>query len=216
MILFHLDSNLILYKHQYGFRKSHSTSMALLHLIDKVSSALENNEFTCSIFVDFSKAFDTVNHYILLKKMQKYGFHDVTFEWLKNYISNRQQFVCINGCYSNKARLLCGVPQGSILGPLLFLIYINDLSNVSNILFPIMFADDTTLVYSHSNLNFLIKNVNIGLTAYATWFRLNKLSLNTKKSNYIIFSGKKSYSKDLSKVKIETVEISQVSTTRFL
>lgn len=99
-------------------------------------------------------------------------------------VSNRRQFVCVKGCYSNKASLLCGVPQWSILGPLLFLIYINDLSNVSNILSPIIFADDTTLVLFHPNFNSLIKDVNAGLTAYTTWFRLNKLSLNIKKSNY--------------------------------
>lgn len=120
-ILFHLDSNAILYKHQYGFRKNHSTYMALLHLIDKVISALEKNEFICSIFIDFSKAFDTVNHDILLAKLYKYGFQDATHKWLTNYVSNRTQFVCVKGCYSNRAELHCGVPQGSILGPLLFL-----------------------------------------------------------------------------------------------
>ena len=110
--------------------------------------------------------------------MYKYSFHDTTYKWLKNYVYNRRQFVCVTGCYSNKARLLCGVPQGSILGPLLFLIYINDLSNVFNSFSSIMFADDTTLVLSHSNFNSLIKDANVGLTAHATWFRLNKLSLN--------------------------------------
>jgi len=170
--------------------------MALIHLTDKITSTPDKNEFACCIFLDFSKAFVTVNHHILLEKLYKYGFHDTTYKWLKNYVSNRKQFVCFKGCHSSKATLLCGVPQGSILGLLLFLIYINDLFNVSNILSPIMYADDTTLVLSHSNFNSLIKNA----TACTTWFRLNKLSLNIKTSNFIIFSGKKSYLKDLSRI----------------
>ena len=103
---------------------------------------------------------------------------------LKKYVSNRRQLVCVKGCYSNKARLFCGVLQGSILGHYYSsYIYINDLSNVSNIPSSLMFADDTTLVLSHSNFSSLIKDANVGLTAYATWFRQNKLSLNIKKSN---------------------------------
>lgn len=215
-MLNHLNSNAILYKHQYGFRKNHSTYMALLHLIDKVSSALENNEFCCSIFIDFSKAFDTVNHVILLNKLYKYGFHDITHKWLKNYISNRRQFVHVKGCFSDKAELLCGVPQGSILGPLLFLIYINDMFNASNLLSPIMFADDTTLLLSHSNFHSLIKEANVGLAAYASWFNLNKLSLNIKKSNFIIFSGRKKYFEEVSKIFINSIEMPKVSSTRFL
>ena len=93
---------MILYNHQYGFRKNHSTYMALLHLIDKVISALENNEYTCSIFLDFSKAFDTTNHNILLAKLYKYGFQDITYKWLSSYVSNRAQFVSFKGYFPIK------------------------------------------------------------------------------------------------------------------
>ena len=215
-IISHLNSNEILYKHQYGFRKNHSTCMALIHLVDKIISAQEKGDFVCSIFLDFSKAFDTIDHSILLAKLHKYGIHMDAHKWLTNYISHRTQFVCIKGCFSNKAQLHCGVPQGSILGPLLFLIYINDLCNISKIFSPIMFADDTTLVLSNSNFESLIRDANNGLGAFVKWFKINKLSLNIKKSNFIIFSGKKVYNKDLSKIEIESIQMPQVASTRFL
>lgn len=108
---------------------------------------------------------------------------------VKNYVSSREQFVCIEGCYSNKARLLCGVPQGSILGPLLFLIYINDLSNVTSMISPIIFADDTNMLLSHSNFYSLMQEANSGLIAYAEWFRLNKvLYLSMSKNPTSLFS----------------------------
>ncbi len=96
--------------------------MVRLHLIDKLTSAQNNNEFTCSIFLDLFKVLHTVNHYILLEKLFKYGFHDLKYKWLRNYISDRRQFVCVKGCNSNMAGLLYGVPQSSGLEPLLFLI----------------------------------------------------------------------------------------------
>lgn len=214
-IICHINNNSILYKHQYGFRKNHSTYMAVLHLIDNIISTLDSNIFVCSIFLDLSKAFDTVNHNILLAKLQKYGFHGIVFKWLQNYITKRSQFVSINGCHSNKMDIHCGVPQGSILGPLLFLIYVNDLCTVSHALFPIMFADDTTLVTSHSNPNALMKQANEGLSAYNEWFKRNKLALNINKSNFMIFSGKKTFSTSLT-INIASVEISRVASTRFL
>lgn len=120
-ILTHLNNNSIFYRHQYGFGKNHSTYMALVHLVDSVTTALDKSNYTCSIFLDLSKAFDTVNHSILLAKLHKYGFQNIAFKWLQSYLSNRSQFVCIDGCNSDRARIHCGVPQGSILGPLLFL-----------------------------------------------------------------------------------------------
>lgn len=207
---------MILYNHQYGFRKNHSTNMALLHLVDKVTSALENNEFACSIFLDFSKAFDTINHNIILAKLYKYGFQDITYKWLSSYVSNKAQFVSFKGYFSNKAKLKCGVPQGSILGPLLFLIYINDMFSVSDVLSPIMFADDTTLVLSHSHFSTLMSNANVGLVAYTAWFMLNKLSLNIKKCNFVVFSGRKAYNKELAQIRIGPAEMLQLTTTTFL
>lgn len=195
-------------------RKSHSTYMALLHLTDQIYSALDNNEFALSVFLDLSKAFDTVNHEVLLSKLSRYGFQADVYKWFKSYVVNRSQFVYFSNCMSNKNVMTCGVAQGSVLGPLLFLIYVNDLAVVSSSISPTLFADDTNLFFSHKHFKTLISEANSGLLAYSKWFQLNKLSLNIKKSNYIIFAGKKKF--DNAKVYIEGNEIQRVYSTRFL
>ena len=122
-----MDRLHILVDNQCGFRSGHSTSLALLQLYNKISSAIDLNEFTIGIFLDLSKAIDTVNHSILFDKLQHYGIRGVALDWFKSYFSNRLQFVQFNGVYSKKNPICCGVPQGSILAPLLFLLYINDI-----------------------------------------------------------------------------------------
>ena len=150
----------VLYDYQFGFMKGRSTYMALLSLVDQISSALDNGEYVIGIFLDFSKAFDTVDHSILLSKLQIYGVRGVAFKWFESYLSQRKQYVTYNSTKSNKSTINCGVPQGSILGPLLFLIYINDLASVSNACFSILFADDTNMFSTGSNLQALCEVIN--------------------------------------------------------
>ena len=140
------------------------------------------------LFLDFRKAFDTVNHQILLKKMYKYGIRGVVYDWFKSYLSNRKQYVNINKVNSPKLNITCGIPQGSILGPLMFLLYINDIANVSSVLFFLLFADDTTVFCSGKNIDDLINIVNREMQKLIIWLYVNKLSINTEKKQIIYYS----------------------------
>ena len=179
----------ILSRNQYGFRKNYSTAHALIQLYDKISNALNNKRVTLGLFIDPSKAFDTVNHEILLDKLEYYGVRGIALQWFESYLlSCRKQFVQYNGYNSSSLDITCGVPQGSILGPLLFLVYINDLGNVSKVLELILFADDTNIFYSHTDASYIMEVVNLELKKITCWFFTNKLSiLYVKKSNFIMF-----------------------------
>ena len=135
--------------------------------------------------MDLSKAFDTIDHDILLYKLNNYGIRGIVLSWLKSYLSNRQQLVSIENVESSLLNIKCGVPHGSILGPLLFLIYINNIVNSSTVLAFVLFADDTNIVLSHTNLNELIDTLNAELRKVSSWFKCNKLSLNISKTNFM-------------------------------
>ena len=137
-----MANNLILHQNQFGFRSKLSTTMALLEFIDKLSGAIDDKLITIGVFIDLAKAFDTVDHSILLGKLQHYGVSGIAHDWFESYLTKIQQYVTLNKAESKRARITCGVPQGSILGPILFLLYINDLNDVSSRLRSIMFADD--------------------------------------------------------------------------
>ena len=144
-LLSFLNKCKIINKNQFGFRNNHSTYMALLIMLENVRNSLDNGECAIGVFLDFQKAFDTVDHDISLNKLYDYGFRGIALEWFKSYMSNRYEIVKYNDYESEAQKILCGVPQGSILGPLLFLIDIDDLPLVASLFMPILFADDTNL-----------------------------------------------------------------------
>ena len=139
------------------------------------------------VFLDLKKAFDTVNHNILLKKLYHYGIRGNLFKWFESYLTNRSQYVLFNGIKSDIRDVTCGVPQGSILGPLLFIIYINDFSGVSDKLFYVLFADDTNVFLSGKDINILIDTIQFELTKLHDWLLANKLTLNIAKTHFMIF-----------------------------
>ena len=140
-----LDLCNILYPNQFGFREKHSTNHALISMTETIKSTIDNGRYGCGVFIDLQKAFDIVNHSILLKKLEHYWIRGTASKWFTSYLIDRQQYVSVNGHYSNYLNITCGVPQGSVLGPLLFLIYINDLPNSTKVLTFYLFADDTNI-----------------------------------------------------------------------
>ena len=187
----YLDTKNILNPSQFGFRRNHNTFQALNLFSTDIFSALDNGKSVLSIFIDFSKAFDTVNHGILLNKMYHYGIRGSIHSWFKNYLSNRHQTTIVSGETSSIGNISLGVPQGSVLGPILFLIYINDISNIFLNSKTILFADDMTLyLIGHSPEN-LISIANQELKLLSQWCISNRLTINTNKTYYMLFTNKK-------------------------
>ena len=194
-----------LYQSQYGFRSGHSCLNAISELVGNILKNSEENKLTIGVFIDLTKAFDTLSHSILLKKLARYGIRGTNLEWFESYLRGRTMRVKIKSLtkpytYSCYQELSYGTPQGSCLGPLLFLVFINDLHNAVEHGLSLLFADDTTLLHSHKNLRYLKWTVEEDLNKLMDWFRANKLTLNLDKTVCVLFDNQ-------SKPQMVTLEI---------
>ena len=182
-----LEINNVIHSLQFGFRRKHSTADALISLTERIKQTIDDDNYGCGIFIDLKKAFDTVNHLILFKKLEHYGIRGIPLERFKSYLNNRKQYVSVCGNISETLEITSGVPQGSVLGPLLFLLYINDLPLVSKKLTFFLFADDTNIYYESSDVLEIQKTVNKELKKVRKWLEANRLALNTEKNNFVLF-----------------------------
>ena len=222
----YLTSNDLLYESQYGFRKHHSTELAALEFTDRIKKEMDAKKIPFSIFLDLSKAFDTLDHSVLLSKLQYYGIRDTALNWFKSYLSNRTQYVDSDGISSSIRVIETGVPQGSILGPLLFIIYMNDIYTVSDNLNFILYADDTTLsspMCSFSSgcdgdVERVSILINLELNKIADWLAVNKLSLNVQKTKLMIFHYRQRIltENDIPRLMINNAIIERVTEFNFL
>ncbi|CAL4144109.1 unnamed protein product [Meganyctiphanes norvegica] len=178
-------------RHNLGSEKNMGTETALLNYIDNIQEALNNKKYTVSIFMDLSKAFDVIDHKILETKLEHYGFRGKFLEFLLSFIKDRKYFVHINGKNSETKSVNIGVPQGSTLGPLLFLLYINDMINCSIVFFLSQFADDSTATYSDLNLDQALLKAETEFNRVLEWLAANKLIINLNKTHLMLFTNRK-------------------------
>ena len=222
----HLKSKKLLYQSQYGFRKDHSTELASVELIDHICKEMDKGDTPFSIFLDLSKAFDMLDHDILINKLKHYGINGKPLSWFKSYLTNRIQYVEIEGTSSNMLHSERGVPQGSILGPLLFIIFINDIYRSSNEFKFITYADDTTLFSSLSafvhesnhNMQDASTRINGEIRKVMDWLTVNKLALNVNKTKFMVFHYHQRTlgEADIPNLKINGSDIERVSEFNFL
>lgn len=208
--------NKIIAVNQFGFLKGYGTKDAMNYLVDYAYKNLDASCPTIGVFLDMSKAFDTVNHNILINKLEKYGIRGLAHNLIKCYLSNRQQYVCVNGFKSEMRTVKCGVPQGTILGPLLFLIYVNDLLSIlpsSNI---VAFADDTSIICADKSWAETANTMNLYLEKIAKWLITNQLTLNVNKSVFLTFANHNDMLPDQIVIKIGDNKLQRVENTKYL
>ena len=213
-VLDFLNTNGSLFENQYGFRPGRSCEHALLNAQNTLLNSLNNKQVSLLLLIDFSKAFDMVDHTILLHKLNHYGIRGPALKWFESYLGNRTQFVTIDGVDSSSRHMAYGVPQGSILGPLLFIIYINDLPGISNLAKFILYADDANIIISGENIDEVQAKFSILANNIVHWVDSNGLALNLKKTNYMIFTRQRTVPQREFKMSGRTLE--SKSEARFL
>ena len=211
-----LEINEILHPLQSGFRSKHSTSHTLISMTETIRKTIDGGNYGCGIFIDLKKSFDTVNHGILLKKLEHYGVRGTPLLWFESYLSNRKQYVSVNGNTSDELIITHGVPQGSVLGPLLFLMFINDLPNVSKHLMFYLFADHTNIYFESSDVSYIQKIGNRELHKVRKWLEANRLALNIDKTNFVIFHSQRQRLTEHIVLKIGRKKINEESYVKFL
>lgn len=211
-----LDKHKILYSLQYGFRQGSSTSTAISELLDDVINGIDSKQVVGALFLDLRKAFDTLNHCILLEKLENYGIRGVANEIIRSYLSGRKQFVSIGTSKSSKKSINIGVPQGSNIGPLLFLLYINDLCRLQLKGTPRLFADDTALFYPQSNVEFVVRDMNNDLEILSRYFATNMLSLNASKTKCMFFHSPRKPVPQHDYIRLKSCIIEEVKSFKYL
>ena len=181
-----LDSNDMLHDSQSGFRPGFSTSSALLNITEDWVKSIDDGEYIGLVMLDLRKAFDTVNHNIIIDKLPNFGMNDHVIKWFRSYLNDRSHITGVNGSMSNDQKSLCGIPQGSILGPLLFILYVNELPKYVNNVKVSMYADDTAIYYSSKDVNDIVRIMNNDLNNVDNWLASNKLSLNVNKTHFML------------------------------
>ena len=212
-----LENNHILFDYQFGFPKLHSTTLALIELTDNIRKVLDEGNYAISVYVDLTKTFDTVDHEMLLDKMDRYGIRGHANDFFKSYLKNRKQYTVTNGVESYIDDVKCGVPQGSVLGPLLFSLYINDIYRAVGQDYIRLFADDTALFMYNENLNSLIANVVSKFNELYLWCVRNKLTINCDKTNFILFHAtNKPIPKQMDEIVTSDMTIKRVKSFQYL
>jgi len=209
-----LENHSLISNCQYGFRPNYSTELAIHCLTNQIYEVLDKKQYQITVFCDLSKAFDTISHDILLQKLEVYGIRGPALAWFQSYLSNRKQYVYYQNCISQYREIRYGVPQGSVLGPVLFLLYINDIARSSCKLNFLLFADDTNVYMASKNLPELVSTMNNELIHLSNWIRANKLILNPTKTYYLL-SNQSNYKPNID-IKLDNVTLNRADEAKFL